>query len=145
MEPITYLMISSLVELTPTWAGRHETSRMCADSKREEVCIQRGSLHMGHEKSGEGLHTDDSKVKAILKTEPPATVSEIKSFFGLAQYCANFVPDFASVTDLLWELTRGDKPFEWRREQEKAFEKVKAMITGALEGIQSISYGYRKW
>ena len=84
-------------------------------------------LYMGHEQSGEGLHIDDS----ILKAEPPATVSEIKSFLGLAQYCAKFVPDFTSVTDPLWELTRGDKPFEWCGEQQKAFDKVKALITEA--------------
>ena len=88
-------------------------------------------LYMGHEQSGEGLHIDDSKVEAILKAEPPATVSEVKSFLGLAQYCAKFIPDFASVTDPLWELTRGDKPFEWRHEQQKAFDKVKALITEA--------------
>ena len=88
-------------------------------------------LYMGHKQSGEGLHINDSKVEAILKAEPPATVSEVKSFFGLAQYCAKFVPDFTSVTDPLWELTRGDKPFEWRGEQQKAFDKVKTLITEA--------------
>ena len=86
-------------------------------------------LYMGHEQSGEGVHIDDSKVKAILKDEPPATVSEVKSFIGLAQYCAKFVPDFASLTYPLWELTRGDKPFQWNHEQQKAFDKVKALIT----------------
>ena len=73
----------------------------------------------------------DKNCKHLPKAEPPATVSEVKSFNGLAKYCAKFVPDFASVTDLLWELTRGDKPFEWRHEQQKAFDKVKALITEA--------------
>ena len=47
-----------------TWAGHHETSRMCADSKREEVCIQRGSLHMGHE------HLERDYILMIPKLRP---------------------------------------------------------------------------
>ena len=105
---------------------------------------------MGHGQSGEGLHIDDPKVKAILKVEPPATLSEVTSFLGLAQYCAKFVPDFASVMDPLWELTHGDplwelthgdNPFEWHREQHKAFDKVKALI---IESPTLVHYRHDK-
>ena len=58
-------------------------------------------------------------------------MSEVKSFLGLAQYCAKFIPDFASVTDPLWELTRGDQKFVWSTRQQKAFDKVKSLITQA--------------
>ena len=88
-------------------------------------------LYMGHEQSAEGLHIDDFKVRAIIEAKPPASVAEVRSFLGLAQYCAKFVPNFSSVTDPLWELTRGDQPFQWGRRQQKAFEEVKSLITQA--------------
>ena len=55
----------------------------------------------------------------------------MRSFLGLAQYCAKFVPGFATVTEPLWALTRGDKPFAWGDEQQKSFEKLKTLITRA--------------
>ena len=42
-----------------------------------------------------------------------------------------FVPNFSSVTDPLWELTRGDNPFQWGQRQQRAFEEVKSLITQA--------------
>ena len=88
-------------------------------------------LYMGHDQSAEGLHIDDFKVRAIIEAKPPASVAEVRSFLGLAQYCAKFVPNFSSVTDPLWELTRGDQPFQWGPRQQKAFEEVKSLITQA--------------
>ena len=36
-----------------------------------------------------------------------------------------------SITDPLWELTRGDQKFVWSTQQQKAFDKVKSLITQA--------------
>ena len=88
-------------------------------------------LYMGHQLSEAGLKIDNFKVKAVVDCEAPTSVSEVKSFLGLAQYCSKFIPDFASVTDPLWELTRADQKFEWSKRQQNAFDKVKSLITEA--------------
>ena len=47
----------------------------------------------------------DEKVKGIVNAPPPKDRSEVRSFLGLAQFCAKFIPNFASITSLLWDLT----------------------------------------
>ena len=87
--------------------------------------------YMGHELSEKGLSVDNSKVRAVLNCAPPKSASELRSFLGLAQYCAKFLPNFSTVSDPLWKLTRADTEFIWNIEQQKAFDSIKAMMTSA--------------
>jgi hypothetical protein len=41
---------------------------------------------LGHVVSPEGIAVDPSKVKEVLDCKPPMTVSEVRSFLGLADY-----------------------------------------------------------
>ena len=109
------------------------TLEECGLTIIEEKSVFRMSslMYMGHQLSRSGLQIDNFEVKAVVECDPPTCVSEVKSSLGLAQYCAKFIPDFASVTDPLWEITRGDKKFVWSTRQQKAFDKVKSLITQA--------------
>lgn len=42
---------------------------------------------MGHTLTPEGLKPQDSKIQAVLKTERPTNVKEVKSFLALVLYC----------------------------------------------------------
>ena len=60
----------------------------------------------------------------------------MKSFMGLVQYFAKFLPDLASVSRPIQELTRKGTKFVWGAEQENseqqtAFERRKLMNTQA--------------
>jgi hypothetical protein len=48
-------------------------------------------VFMGHSMSSKGLKVADAKVKAILEATKPKTKAELRSFLGLAQFCARFV------------------------------------------------------
>ena len=85
--------------------------------------------YMGHKLSSDGLEVDDSKIRAVIDCTAPTSVAEVRSFLGLAQYCAKFLPDFSSISDPLWELTRGEQAFTWNRDQQKAFDSIKSMMT----------------
>ncbi|KAG8481363.1 hypothetical protein CXB51_026132 [Gossypium anomalum] len=41
---------------------------------------------LGHIVSGDGIQVDPSKISAIVDWKPPRTVSEVRSFLGLADY-----------------------------------------------------------
>ena len=85
--------------------------------------------YMGHKLWSDGLEMDNSKIRAVIDCSALTSVAEVRSFLGLAQYCAKFLPDFSSINDPLWELTRGEKAFTWNRDQQKAFDWIKSMMT----------------
>ena len=55
--------------------------------------------------SGQGISPDPKKVEAIKNAKPPTTTSGVRSFLGMATYCAKFIPNFSDISELLRELT----------------------------------------
>ena len=88
---------------------------------------------MGHTLTSEGLKPQDSKIQAVLQTERPTNVKELKSFLGLVSYCSKFVPQFATICEPMRKLTRRNQSFQWEKEQQDAFETLKnAMISAEV-------------
>ena len=54
---------------------------------------------------------DQQKVEAILNWKPPMSVTEIRSFLGLAGYYRKFVEGFSKIAAPLTRLTRKEEPF----------------------------------
>jgi hypothetical protein len=54
------------------------------------------------------------------------------SFLGLAGYYQRFVPQFSKMATL-HKLLKKDATFEWREEQELAFQKTEAEINIATD------------
>ena len=57
--------------------------------------------YMGHILTSRGLQVSHEEVKAIVNAPPPKDRFEVRSFLGLAQFCAKFIPNFASITSPL--------------------------------------------
>ena len=55
----------------------------------------------GHDLSGKGIAVSEEKVSAVENAKPPLSVVEVRSFLGLVQYCAKFLPDFFQVAEPL--------------------------------------------
>lgn len=51
---------------------------------------------------------------------------------GLVGFSARFIPDFATVAELLRALTRKGETFEWNEEEEEAFQTLAQKLAGAL-------------
>ena len=83
----------------------------------------------GYILSAKGLSPDPKKVNAIKQATPPKTDTEVRSFLGMANYCAKFIPDFATVTKPLRDLTRKDTDWQWGSDQQKAFDEVKNRLS----------------
>ena len=64
------------------------------------------SLFLGHIVSAEGVSVDPQKVEDILNWKPPTSVTEIRSFPGLAGYYRKFVEGFSKIATPLTRLTR---------------------------------------
>ena len=72
--------------------------------------------------TAEGISPDPEKVQAIHSASPPTSASGVRSFLGMATYCAKFIPQFSDNSEPLRELTKKDTPFQWTSKHETAFK-----------------------
>ena len=56
---------------------------------------------LGHVVSKDGVILDPSKIEAVKSWLRPTTVTEVRSFVGLASYYRRFVKGFSSVASQL--------------------------------------------
>ncbi|WRX12107.1 Reverse transcriptase domain - like 10 [Theobroma cacao] len=84
---------------------------------------------LGHVVSKDEVQVDPKKVEAVEKWPRPTSVTEIRSFLGLAAYYCRFVKDFCKIAAPLTKLTHKDTKFVWSNACEDSFEKLKACLT----------------
>ncbi|KAL0560548.1 hypothetical protein IC582_000953 [Cucumis melo] len=86
---------------------------------------------LGHVVSSEGVSVDPAKIEAVTNWPRPSTVSEIRSFLGLAGYYRRFVEDFSRIASPLTQLTRKGTPFVWSPACERSFQELKQKLVTA--------------
>lgn len=80
---------------------------------------------LGHIISQQGVSVDPSKIEATVRWSRPTTVSEVRSFLGLAGYYRRFVMDFSSIAASLMKLTHKDEKFLWIDDCHNSFQEWK--------------------
>ena len=63
-------------------------------------------VFMGLVLSNKGIGPTGDKVRAISEAREPQNASEVRTFLGLANYNARFIPDFATVAEPLRRLAK---------------------------------------
>ncbi|KAL7593504.1 hypothetical protein Lser_V15G33880 [Lactuca serriola] len=81
--------------------------------------------------SSQGVAVDEEKVKAIQDWPTPKTISEVRSFHGLASFYRRFVKHFSTLASPLTEIIKKNVGFKWGKEQEHAFQQLKFHLTHA--------------
>ena len=66
---------------------------------------------MGYVLSEKGIGPMEEKVKAVSEAREPECAFEVRSFLGLVNFCAQFIPDLATTADPLRKLKRKVKRF----------------------------------
>nr|KYP46506.1 Retrotransposable element Tf2 [Cajanus cajan] len=84
---------------------------------------------LGHVISAEGIVVDPAKVESVLQWERPRTITNIRSFVGLAGYYRRFIEGFSKIVAPLTQLTRKEQPFIWTDACERSFDKLKRRLT----------------
>ena len=69
-----------------------------------------------------------TRQEAILKTPPPTTPKECKSFCGVVNYVSLFCPHLQSLLAPIYNLTRKGRPFVWTRTHMENFMKIKKLM-----------------
>ena len=83
----------------------------------------------GYTFSAEGISADPRKVEAIHTAPPPQSVKDIRSFLGMATYCAKFIPHFSDLSAPLRALIRKNSQFSWTPEAQQSFNNIKQALT----------------
>jgi hypothetical protein len=63
---------------------------------------------LGHVLSKDGISIDPTKVQEVLDWKAPTTVSEVRSFLGLAGYYRRFILDFSKIAKPMTQLLHKD-------------------------------------
>ena len=84
---------------------------------------------LGHVVLGVGISVDPTKIEAIQSWKRPESVTEIRSFLGLADYYRHFIKEFSIITLPLTVLMRKGVRYVWSNKCETAFQTLKQHLT----------------
>ena len=81
--------------------------------------------------SARGIGPADVKVKAVVDVREPKNAAEVRTFLGLVNFTARFIPDPATVSAPLRQLTKNGEQFVWGPEQQQSLDELKKRLSSA--------------
>ena len=87
--------------------------------------------YLGHTIYPGGLGVQQTKVEAIAQIPRPTDVSRVRAFLGLANFYRRYAKGFSAIAKPLTMLTRLDQVWIWDDDQERAFQKLKEVLSSA--------------
>ena len=98
---------------------------------------------LGHVVTKNDISVNPGKVDAISNWRRPNTVTEIRSFLGLASYYRQFIEGFSKIALPLTRLTQKGVKFEWSNDCERSFQELKnRLVTAPILTIPLGSGGF---
>lgn len=82
----------------------------------------------GYHVGANGVKADPSKLEAISRFPTPSSLTDLRSFLGLAEQLAGFTPQLAAAKQPLRALLSSKNSFIWLPEHDKAFQDVKSVL-----------------
>nr|AAT77831.1 putative pol polyprotein [Oryza sativa Japonica Group] len=86
---------------------------------------------LGHVISAKGVAVDPEIVTAVTDWKQPKTVTQIRSFLGLAGYYQRFIENFSKIARPMTQLLKKEEKFVWSPQCEKAFQTLKERLVSS--------------
>lgn len=90
--------------------------------------MQREVAFLGHRIGADGLRVAPDKIGAVQAWPTPTSVSDVRSFLGLANFYRRFVKDYSRIALPLTELTKETNAWAWSTPQQQSFDALKAAL-----------------
>eukprot|EP01018_Ginkgo_biloba_P018972 Gb_14590 [translate_table: standard] len=87
--------------------------------------------YLEHIVSIEGIVVDPKKIQVIKDWKTPASVHEVRSFLGLANFYRKFVLNFSKLVAPLTELLKKSRRFKWTDKCQMSFDLLKQKLIEA--------------
>jgi hypothetical protein len=89
--------------------------------------------YLGYIVDEHGVHVDPAKIQVIRDWPTSTTLTEFRSFLGLANFYRRFMLGFSHIAWALNQVTKGDgrTKFVWGKEQQRAFNDLKNHLCSA--------------
>ena len=91
---------------------------------------------MGFLLSNSCIGPTDEKVRAVVEARESQMVTEVKSFLGLVNFNAIFIPDLATIAEPMRRLTKRRVPFVFGPKHQESFRELKRKLAQA----ETLSY-----
>ena len=69
-----------------------------------------------------------SRIEVIQQLKPPTNVKGCRSFAGMVNFVSIFCPELQELLKPIYELTKKGRHFIWEKEQQEAFNEIKARL-----------------
>lgn len=97
---------------------------------KSKFCVTKVN-YLGYIIGNGGITTDPEKVTAITNWPAPKNLRQVRGFLGLTGWYRRFVNNFSAETFHITEVLKCKKKFQWTPEAQRAFERVKLILTTA--------------
>uniref|UniRef100_A0A2N9H7E8 RNA-directed DNA polymerase n=1 Tax=Fagus sylvatica TaxID=28930 RepID=A0A2N9H7E8_FAGSY len=104
--------------------------KLYANFKKCNFCMEK-VVFLGYVVTTTGIEVDEEKVKAIKEWPTPKSITEVRSFHGLASFYRRFVKDFSTLAAPLTEIIKKNVGFHWGADQDNAFATIKERLCSA--------------
>ncbi|KAL0534336.1 hypothetical protein IC582_028626 [Cucumis melo] len=140
LDTFVIVFIEDILIYSKTEAEHEEHLRMVLQTLRDNKLYAKFSKYefwlkqvsfLGHVVSKVGVFVDPAKIEVVTSWTRPSTVSEVRSFLGLAGYYRRFVENFSRIATPLTQLTRKGAPFVWSKACEDSFQNLKQKLVTA--------------
>ena len=81
--------------------------------------------------SAQGTRPDPKRIEDLENASVPVNAKEVRSLLGMANYSSKYIPNYATITAPLRELTKKSVAFAWKECHQTAFDKLKTALSQA--------------
>nr|CAH66139.1 H0616A11.3 [Oryza sativa] len=140
LDKFVVVFIDDILIYSKTKEEHEEHLRLALEKLREHQLYAKFSKcefwlsevkFLGHVISSGGVAEDPSNVESVLSWKQPKTVSEVRSFLGLAGYYRRFIENFSKIARPMTRLLQKEVKYKWTEDCEQSFQELKKRLVTA--------------